>query len=426
MYKRILLIVGIDGLIKGMGLLIIPLYLFLMPKQEFGEFGYYYSAIGFIVPIVILGLYVTQIKEFSAAIDLQKKKVIFSSTLLLVGGFTGLLFLMISLTGLGQFCFESVFGLQKNAIYKYYAFVILIYCGTLNLVLYSHAMSLKSSKALAWFNGLRFLFANIAPLGCLFIGIGDFDVSLERLIGIAIGESCFCIGILYWYGRDYWTWNIDKDFLHRAITTGLAITPGAIACLLGSMSDRYFLGTYHGMGQLAEYNLAMQLISPAQMIVASVQTVWIPHAFSIEGNLNAYHQSLSFMWKTLAVMTGIMCGICIVVMLGKRFHIIPVNYLDVERLVPLLAVSAIASALVNLPNLLLVRFDRASSVSFISWGGAILSITAGVFITKPFGYYGASISAMVIQIFILLISWYIAKQCLNKCVQENAENVFAS
>jgi len=120
-----------------------------------------------------------------------------------------------------------------------------------------------------------------------------------------------------------------------------------------------------------------------------------------------------------------LCGICIVVMLGKRFHIIPVNYLAVERLVPLLAVSTIASALVNLPNLLLVRFDRASSVSFISWGGAILSIMAGFFITKPFGYYAASISAMMIQMFILLISWYIAKQCLNKCVQENTENVFA-
>jgi len=63
---------------------------------------------------------------------------------------------------------------------------------------------------------------------------------------------------------------------------------------------------------------------------------------------------------------------------------------------------------VNLPNLLLVRFDRASSVSIISWGGAILSLTAGIFITKPFGYYGASISAIVIQIFVLLISWHIA------------------
>ncbi|MCX7090670.1 MAG: oligosaccharide flippase family protein [Legionellales bacterium] len=426
MYKRILLIVGIDGLIKGMGLLIIPLYLFLMPKQEFGEFGYYFSAIGFLVPIIILGLYVTQIKEFSATNDLQKKKVIFSSTMLLVGGFTGLFFLIISLTGLGQFCFESVFGLQKNATYKYYAFVMLIYSGTLNLALYSHIMSLKSGKALAWFNGLRFLFANIAPLGCLFIGLGDFDTSLERLIGIAIGESSFCIGILYWYGRDYCTWKIDKNFLHRAIQTGLVITPGAIACLFGSMSDRYFLGTYHGMNQLAEYNLAMQFISPAQMIITSIQTVWTPHAFSIEGNRNAYDQSLRFMWKTLAVMTGIMCGVCICVLLGKRFHIIPVNYLDVERLVPLLAVSALASALVNLPNLLLVRFDRASSVSFISWGGAILSLTAGIFITKPFGYYGASISAIVIQIFVLLISWHIAKKCLNKCAQENTVNVFSS
>ena len=409
MYKRISFLVGVDGVIKGLGFLIIPVYLALMSKKEFGEFGYYSSAIGFLVPMVILGLYIPQIKEFSATKDSQKKKAIFSSTILTVSGFLVIFLVILSVTGFGQLLFGSFFGTQKHASGKYIAFVVLLYASTLNLILYAHAMSLQSGRALAWYNGFRFISANVASLSCIYIGVGFADTSLDRLIGAAIGETCFCCIALYWYARDYWTWKIDKEYLRGAIKVGLSITPGAVAALIGSMSDRYFLGTYHGMGQLAEYNLAVQFISPAQMIMTAAQTAWAPHVYSISGNRGAFNQSLNFMWKLLIAMTGIMLGIFILVLVAKKYQIVPSNYTDVEWLVPLLAISAIASALVHFPTNLLIRLNSAAYVSIISWCGALVTLVAGFFITRPFGYTGAALSAAVIQIGILFISWRITK-----------------
>jgi len=408
-YKRISLLVGVDGVIKCLGFLILPIYLALMSKKEFGEFGYYTSAIGFLVPMVILGLYVPQIKEFSATTDLQRKKTIFSSTFLVVSIFTGLLIAIISVTGLGQFFFGSFFGIEKNAGSKYLAFVVLLYAGTLNLVLYAHAMSLKSGKALALYNGLRFILTNVASLACLYIGLGFADTSLDRVIGTAIAEVCFCCIALYWFGRNYWTWKIDKDYLRGAIKIGLSITPSAVAGLIGSMSTPYFLGIYHGMGQLAEYNLAIQFISPVQMIMVATQTAWAPHVFSIIENREAYNKSFNFMWKVLMVMVGATLGLCMLVLFAKKFNIVPSNYTDVQWLVPLLAISTITSSLVQIPNNLLIRLDKAGRVSIISWSGALLTTAAGFYITRPFGYAGAALSAAVIQIVILSISWRTTK-----------------
>lgn len=410
MFKRISLIVGVDGFIKGLSFLLIPIYLTLMSKQEFGEFGYCTSAISFLVPLVILGLYVPQIKEFSATTDLQRKKAIFSSTVLAVGGFLGLLILVVSVTGLGQHFFISFFGIQKNAISKWIAFVVLLYASTLNLVLYAHAMALQSGRAIAWYNGLRYLSVNAISLSCLYVGLGYADTSLDRLVGSAIGEMLFCCVTMYWFGRVYWTWKIDKDYLRPALKIGLTLVPSAIAGFIGSMSDRYFLGTYHGMGSLAEYNLAVQFISPVQMLMTAVQTAWAPHVFSLTENKDAYNQSLRFMWKLLLAMTGIVLLLCILVVLAKKIHIVPPQYTDVQWLVPVLAISVIASTLIHFPSNLLIRLNFTARISIISWCGALLTAAAGFLFIKPYGYVGAVLSAAVIQILILLISWQVTKR----------------
>lgn len=409
MFKRISLIVGVDGCIKGLSFLLIPIYLALMSKQDFGEFGYCTSAISFLVPLVILGLYVPQIKEFSATTDVQRKKVIFSSTFLAVSGFLGLLIVVVSVTGLGQYLFSSFFGIQKYAVGKWVAFVVLLYASTLNLVLYAHAMALQSGRAIAWYNGLRYLSVNAISLSCLYVGLGFADTSLDRLVGTAIGEMLFCGVTLYWFGRVYWTWNIDKDYLRTALKIGLTLVPSALAGFIGSMSDRYFLGTYHGMGSLAEYNLAVQFISPVQMLMTAVQTAWAPHVFSITENGEAYKQSLRFMWKLLFAMAGIVMALCIMVVLAQKIHMVPPQYTDVQWLVPVLAISVIASTLVHFPSNLLIRLNCEARISIISWCGALLTAAAGFLFIKPFGYLGAVLSAAVIQIMILWISWRVTR-----------------
>ena len=417
MYKKIILLIGVDGLIKGLGLLTIPIYLGLMSKENFGEFSFYFSAATLIIPILTISLFVPQIKSFTETSDLEKKRLIFTSTIFAVTIFTGVVILILSLTNIGQYIFNFVFGIQENRRLKYYLFVFLIYVGAINLVIYAHTMATMSGKAIALYNLLKLLAHNIFPLFFLNVGAGFSNATIDRLIGLAVGEFIFVGIYIYWCSKEYLICSIDIDYLKEALRIGLKLMPSSVASLVILMTDRFFLGKYHGMDQLAEYNLALLLIAPAQIIVASSQTTWTPYIFSLTSNNEAYNQSLNLMWKMLIGIVIVMFGISVLVLISKNYKIIPSNYQDIEWLILLLSISVTASALVNIPNNLLMRFKNFKFISIISWLGVTLTVISGYIFTRPYGYKAAVISAIIIQTILLILTWIITKvklENLNK------------
>lgn len=413
MLRRIALIVGVDGILKVIGFLLIPIYLLWMPKGEFGEFGYLLSALGMLPPILTLGLYVPQIKESSSSIDIGYQQIIFSTTFLIVTILTSSVFILLSI---GEFYTElliRIFSISTNLKYKWLGFSVAALFSVLNLLLYSHALNFQKEKTIIKYNSLKFFIVNIFSLGILYFGLGYTDTTLDRLIGVAIGEMVLCVVSFIWLAKNYWCWKIDYSYLMRALKIGLPIVPGSIAALISSMSDRYFLSKYFDSSFIAEYNLALLFLTPVQIITLGAQTVWAPHIFSVKVGSDAHSQSINFLIKLTLVFIVMVPLLVLMVAIAKEIGFIPSSYHDIIWLTPALAIAVIEMTLLQIPFNLFIRSGKTSWVAYISILGALLTVLGGALVVSRFGYLGGVISGGVINALLLALAWRWAKQLNN-------------
>ena len=78
MLKKIGIVTFADAITKGIGYLILPVYLGLMPQHEYGEYGFILSFVGPFSLIIGLSVYVPFIRNFcvdSADISTQEELV---------------------------------------------------------------------------------------------------------------------------------------------------------------------------------------------------------------------------------------------------------------------------------------------------------------------------------------------------------------
>src|SRR3989338_9369087 len=212
--------------------------------------------------------------------------------------------------------------------YKWLVFSVILFFAALNLVLYSHALIFQRATIIVKYNTLKFFLGNGVALAFIYIGLGYSDTSLDRLAGVALGEAFLFVITFIWLSRSCWEWQIDFPYLNRALKLGLPIIPGSIAALITSLSDRYFITAYYDASYLAEYNLALQFLTPVQMIMIGAQTVWAPHVFSLKEGRDAHRQSINFLTKLSFAFLALIPLLILLVAFANKFNIIPPSYHD--------------------------------------------------------------------------------------------------
>lgn len=376
-----------------------------MPKEDFGEFGYILAAIAMFPPILTLGLYVPQIRESSSSVDYEEKKKIFSTSFLTVFILMCGVFIILSISGFYIDFLTTIFAISNNIDYKWLGFSVATFFSTLNLLLYSHALHFKQTSKIVKYNSLRFFASNICGLGALYFGLGYADTSLDRLVGLAIGEVALCAVSFLFLAKYYWSWKIDFPYLKNALKVGLPMVPGSIAALVSSMSDRYFLSQYFGASYVAEFNLAMQFLLPLQMIMAGAQTIWAPHIYSVKDDDNALNESMKFFLKLLIIFVVTIPMMTLIIFLSKYFNIIPATYYDTLWLVPLCSFGMIGLTLSTIPFNFFVRAGKTSWIAYISVLGATLIVVGHALFIPKFGYFAGALVGGLVNIFILALSW---------------------
>ena len=416
MLRKIGLIAAVDGFLKGIGFLLLPVYLNLMSKSEFGEFTYYFVAVSFLIPLFSLSLYIPQIREFSSTEDEGEKKRIFSSTINL----TVIIFLVLTvffmLTNLHGVMFQLAFGDQENSNLKALILLLMIGFGAANLILYSHCMAQKKTKLIIIFNCGKFLFVTSLGLSVLYVGTGYEDPSLDRMVGMVVGEILTSIIMFVYMGRSYYLWSVNSNYLRKAALISLPILPASMANFVANMSDRYFLNLYHGAEAIAEYNLAFQILFPIQMIMVASQSAWAPYLFSVKDDIEAHRQTRALLIKVAVVFVVLVLLLWGITILLMQYHIIPEQYVDVDLLLPLMAISVIGAALIQLPYNLFIRNGRTGIVAYITWAKAVLIVLVGYLVIEKYGYFGAAIAQGLVLMLVLFVTLHLAKKYNQKVI----------
>jgi len=410
-FKSIALVSGFDGLLKVLAFCLLPFYLFWMPKEDFGEFGYIFSAAGMLVPIVTLSLYISIAKDLSGSYDKAYKKdaltTILWAVLFLVSVFIGICIVLEMYFGL----FSTTFNLDNNKNEKLIIVAIIILASSFNLILYSFLMSFKKPILVIQYNFLKFFCVNLCAVAFVYIGLGLLDTSFDRLAGIALGEV-LCLMITFYGCSKYFALTINFSYLKRAVNLSLPLMPGAIAMIFSALSDRYFLVQNFGASAVAEYNLALQFLIPMQMIMVGAQTAWAPHVFSIKKEAAAYRASVDFAIKISALLISIVILMAVCIYVARVVGLIPEYYRDTLWLFLALSVVTVEIILFQIPNNLLIKSGKTHLISAILIPSSALTILGGYFFVSKYGYFIGALNGGVIYGFALLVGWVLVRKVL--------------
>jgi O-antigen/teichoic acid export membrane protein len=406
--KKIGAVTLIDVLTKAVGFLLLPVYLGFMPKEEFGEFTFFFSAIMPCTLILSLALHGPFIRSFCDSDDNSSKNEIVSTIFLsLFIWIVCIDFLLILAKPFLITTYIDFFDISSFPDEKFYLILLLINSGTLLLYCYSLLMSRKSTSEIVIFIFAKFLLVTIISILLLSIMPFGYDSVLNRLIGSVVAELLVTIIYIYLVVRPYINFAINFELLKNHLKLSLPLLPSGLIGLFMVMIDRGLITEYHGLDALASYNLAMMALIPIPMIMSGLQVAWAPHLFSLKNQNDALKQSIKLIKISFGLMFLSATIISAIFYLAIMYEWISIEYYSVPKVIIFASLGVVASSIIHLTNNLFLYLKKTKYQLLIVLIILIINWIMNILLVPSYSYYGAGIAAGSAFSIGLLISLFI-------------------
>lgn len=174
----------------------------------------------------------------------------------------------------------------------------------------------------------------------------------------------------------------------------LPLVPNAILFWLMESSDRYVIGTFRGLAEVAEYSLAYTLGAIILTLWSPVGLLILPRAAALWDRRRLDRLSLLF---ELLVRCAIVLGVAAVI--GLAFlarDIVPLlssaTYLNAAPIVGIVAAAYLCYVLLNAYNYLVLIGDRGLLITVVMGAAAILNLALNIVFVPRFGILAAALS----------------------------------
>ena len=395
MFKKIGYITLADAATKGVGYLLLPLYLGLMPQKEFGEFSFILGAIAPLSLIVGLSLYVPFIRNFcadNANYDIRRELVSTVFNSLFIWLIVVDLLLLLAKPLLINI-YVSFFNISSFADEKYYLMLLLLNTGTVLLYCYSLLISRKNTHEIVVFMLVKFLFVSASSLIFIYFNLLGTESVLNRLFGIFVAELSVALAYIFIYVRSYIFLEVNLSVLKHQFKIALPLVPLGLIGLFIVMIDRGLITKYHGLEELANYNLAMMALLPIQMLMSATQVAWAPHLFSLKNTNDAVRQTIKVMKIALLIMVIGAVLLSLVMYLALFYNFIGIEYSSVPEIIIYASVGVIASALIHLNSNVFVYLKKTNYQLGVGFLILVINWNVNIALIPNYSFYGAAIAA---------------------------------
>jgi len=389
--NKIASLVLVDVLIAALSFLALPLFLGMMLKEEVGEFSYLQALYSSWILIASFSAYTLLLKNISADKDQVKKTQNITSAILL--SLIGIIVSTALLLIVVFFFMPSSVGLEIiDRLEFFYLIFFTVIISVMNLNLLSILIAEENILTINKFKALR---------GVGAIGLGLFVVSesyfsesavYNRLAAIALVE---CVAFIIFFKPYIRSFNINRAAISSLLPQFIIVMPlvfGSLIALAQNITEKSLLIAYVGSEAMAEYGLALVIVSPISMIMTAVMNSWVVSFYEIESPNKARTVLVSMSVKLLVIFT-IMVG-CLTLMswLLLFFEVIPSVYWALIYDVPAIGIGAL---LISLNQLNYAAFMYAEKTSFqlisTCFSAMILGIVS-VILIPVMGKFGAIVA----------------------------------
>ncbi|MBR5254263.1 MAG: oligosaccharide flippase family protein [Bacteroidales bacterium] len=416
-FRRFISLFSTDVLVRGANFLLIPLFLHLMTRDEFGVYGYLYSFAMAMSLVFTFGFHASVPKLYADTKDDKKAQgsMLFTLSLTLVVGLV-LIFSLISLTGIDEYFFGLINRNEemKNFSYDTYRPYLLAAMASMvlsNLLTYYFVASEKIKNIQA-FNLIRFFFANGLAILLLYTA-PDADAALLRLSVTYIVELLLCCVFSFFLCKNF-TFKFSKYYLYKGLKIGLPLSFVALLNAITNFGDKHFVMIYCGAAIVGVYNLASLLATIPVIVYQSFNFIWLP-SFLQEKNLILLKKKTDRNGLRIFIFLLLLS---VLIYIGAFFllqwGVFPENYSLIMQILPPLLLSQIFASLNLFFFNYFTYFEKnyltiLTSIVINSLSYLLFSLTA-----SRFGYIGVAYSLLLSNftlfvIYYILTSYYVKK-----------------
>jgi O-antigen/teichoic acid export membrane protein len=410
--NKIASLVIVDVLIAAVSFLALPIFLRMMLKDEIGEFSYLQAFYSSWMLVASLSAYTLLLKNISSSNDpIQKAQNISSAMLLSVGGIIGSasLFLLVVF-----FFMPASAGAEIVARLEFlYLLFFIVVISVMNLNLLSILIAEENLIRLNKFKVLRGL--GSIGLGLLIVSESYFSESAvyNRLAAILFVE---CIAFIIFFKPFMRSFIINRAVISSLLPHLIIITPlifGSLIALAQNMTDKSLLIAYVGSEAMAEYGLALVIVSPIPMIMTAVMNSWVVTFYAIESPNKARSALISMAVKLALIFTIMVGGLTLLSWLLLAFEVIPQVYWALVYDVPALGIGTLLISLNQLNYAAFMYAEKTSSQLISTCFSAVILGTVSVVLIPITGKFGAIVAFISAAAGGFLLASTFANRALN-------------
>ena len=395
---------------KAINIILLPIYLNLMSKNEYANYGFILAFVSSSASILNLSFYVYQSKYTHQEIDSKNLFEKLTSSLFF---FYIILFFIILLFIHPEKILKVILGISDIGNY-YFSIALAISISSLFLVLKTY---LYPTGKVSLYQNMTFLIGIIVHFFSILLFIlTDIDKALLRITTYAITFS-----VMF-----YWVWKnlkcnikfLNYKELKKVLKITLPLIIGSLSAIIINLIDRYLLNSKQLFETVADFNLALTLTLLISFVTSSINDTFQVQFFSQKN----YSKSLKKLFSTLKTTFILNSTLSILLYFGTYFAIrikfIPNSYSSVLEILPYVLISKSIASLTNLITHSYLLLNKTSLNAYQSIILSVFSIPLAIFCINNYGKIGAGYSIVLISIIGLIISIVFTKyaifQYLNK------------
>ncbi len=391
---------------KSISFILLPLYTFYFTPSELGAYNIVQSLWLFIILFYLYGQETSFIKFFIDGKDVDERKNIYSTTLILITVssliFSGIIF-MLSEPITNLMSFENpVNGLKYIKILSLVLFTDTLFRFPLLLL----RAELKAQQYL--FLTLLSLAVNVL-LNFVLIVKYNFNVEAIFYSYIASVVVTFLAGVVV--TRKYLSFSFSAGLAKRLVSYGLKFIFVGVFILLIDVSDRFFIKYFYNEELVGIYSANYRLASIMSLLIAAFRFSWTPYFLNLEKNPD--NRKIVSQIFTYIVFAGLFLFLFfalftepIVKLSFGKFSILDVRYQSGLIIVPFVLLAYLFSGLYSALSVAPFYADKTKELFYVSGLGLIVNTLLNFLLIGNYGILGAAISTLVTYFVMMFVLYF--------------------
>lgn len=374
---------------RSAGFLLLPVYTFFLPPDDYGNLSVILSISNFVSIIMLLAIpYATARFNFKVSGEREKVRMLWGNNLLLVlisAGFTGMLLIVFHSYLVEPFAkgiafypllFISILTTMLNPLYVFYQ---------------SYLQTGQNGKRY----GLNILLNFTVNTGLIILFVVVLKQGVQGiLLANLITAFLFAVYVLVAFLPQV-RLRLNRSNTKQTLRYSLPLIPHSLSFWAVNMTDRMFLFSSRGAAETGVYSVGSQVGGTMNVITSAVNQAWSPWFYDV---IRDPERNIPAVVRMSNIICSLYCLMALAISFFSREIILLLageQYIDAWKIIPLTAFACVLIGYYHFFANVILLEEKTKHVAMVSGVSAACSIAMNLLVIPAFGATGAAVSMLV-------------------------------